>query len=272
MAQYDVVVLLGDSLNDFRRKYYVRGDIDGRLAAMREDRAKFGIDYVIFPNPTDGHWLAGIFGDSEPPATPANRHTLLEAASRQTWDDPLARARRAYFEGDFTTALSLWRPLAEQGVANAQNNLGILYRNGEGLLQDFDEARRWLQLAAAQGHARAQFSLGMMYDFGQGVAQNPEQALIWYQQAAAGGDADAEFNIGTLHAEGRGVPQNAGEAARWYRLAAAQGHVNAQAVLGRMYLRGEGVPQDRDEARRWLQQAAEQGHGDALEQLQGLDG
>ncbi len=68
------------------------------------------------------------------------------------------------------------------------------------------------------------------------------------------------------------MPQNAGEAARWYRLAAAQGHVNAQAVLGRMYLRGEGVPQDRDEARRWLQQAAEQGHGDALEQLQGLDG
>ncbi len=271
MAQYDVVVLLGDSLNDFRRKYYVRGDIDGRLAAMREDSAKFGIDYVIFPNPTDGHWLAGIFGDSEPPPSAANRRILLDAASRQTWDDPLARARRAYFEGDFATALSLWRPLAEQGVANAQNNLGILYRNGEGLLQDFDEARRWLQLAAAQGHARAQFSLGMMYDFGQGVAQNPQQALIWYQQAAAAGDADAEFNIGTLHAEGRGVPQNASEAARWYRQAAEQGHANAQAVLGRMYLRGEGVAQDREEARRLLQLAAEQGHSDALEQLQALD-
>lgn len=270
MAQYDVVVLLGDSLNDFRRKYYVRGDIDGRLAAMREDSGKFGIDYVIFPNPTDGHWLAGIFGESEPPPSAANRRILLEAASRQTWDDPLARARRAYFEGDYATALSLWRPLAEQGVANAQNNLGILYRNGEGLLQDFDEARRWLQQAAAQGHARAQFSLGMMYDFGQGVAQNTPQALIWYQQAAAQGDADAQFNIGTLYSEGRGIAQDASEAARWYQQAAEQGHANAQAVLGRLYLAGEGVSQDREEARRWLELAAAQGHTDAQEQLEQL--
>jgi 5'-nucleotidase (lipoprotein e(P4) family) len=270
MAQYDVVVMLGDSLNDFRRKYYVRGDIDGRIAAMAEDSAKFGVDYVIFPNPTDGHWLAGIYGDSEPPATQANRLILKDAASRQTWDDPLAQARRAYYEGDFATALAIWRPLAEQGVAKAQNNLGILYRNGEGLIQDFNEARRWLQTAAAQGHARALFSLGMMYDFGQGVAQNTPQALIWYQQAAAQGDADAQFNIGTLYSEGRGIAQDASEAARWYQQAAEQGHANAQAVLGRLYLAGEGVSQDREEARRWLELAAAQGHTDAQEQLEQL--
>ncbi len=91
MAQYDVVVMLGDSLNDFRRKYYVRSDIDGRIAAMAQDSALFGIDYVIFPNPTDGHWLAAIYGDSEPAATAANRQILKEAASRQAWDDPLAQ-------------------------------------------------------------------------------------------------------------------------------------------------------------------------------------
>lgn len=85
MVQYDVVVMLGDSLNDFRRKYYVRGDIDGRIAAMAQDSALFGIDYVNFPNPTDGHWLAGIYGESEPAATDANRQILKEAASRQAW-------------------------------------------------------------------------------------------------------------------------------------------------------------------------------------------
>jgi len=30
--------MLGDNLNDFRRKYYIRNDVDGRIAAMAEDR------------------------------------------------------------------------------------------------------------------------------------------------------------------------------------------------------------------------------------------
>ena len=40
---------------------------------------------IIFPNPTDGHWMAAIFGESEPPATDANRETLKKTASRSAW-------------------------------------------------------------------------------------------------------------------------------------------------------------------------------------------
>ena len=86
MQSHEVVVMLGDNLNDFRRKYYVRGDIDGRIAAMEEDKHLFGMQYVMFPNPTDGHWLAAIFGDSEPPASAENREILREAATRSAWD------------------------------------------------------------------------------------------------------------------------------------------------------------------------------------------
>jgi 5'-nucleotidase (lipoprotein e(P4) family) len=86
MQSHNVVVMLGDNLNDFRRKYYVRGDIDGRIAAMEEDKHLFGMQYVMFPNPTDGHWLAAIFGDSEPPASAENRDILREAATRSAWD------------------------------------------------------------------------------------------------------------------------------------------------------------------------------------------
>jgi uncharacterized protein len=32
----------------------------------------------------------------------------------------------AYDRGDYATAVQEWRPLAEQGVARAQNNLGIM--------------------------------------------------------------------------------------------------------------------------------------------------
>jgi len=85
MQTHEVVVMLGDNLNDFRRKYYIRGDVDARIAAMEEDSHLFGIKYVMFPNPTDGHWLAAIFGESEPPASAANREILRVAAARSAW-------------------------------------------------------------------------------------------------------------------------------------------------------------------------------------------
>ncbi|TEW54855.1 acid phosphatase [Psychromonas sp. RZ22] len=83
MKDHNVVVFLGDSLNDFRRKYYVKGDVAGRKAKMQEDRALYGQKYVLFPNPTDGHWMASIFGESEPKASDANRAKLKQAAANK---------------------------------------------------------------------------------------------------------------------------------------------------------------------------------------------
>lgn len=85
MEDYNVVVFLGDNLNDFRRKYYIKGDVDGRIAAMEADKGMFGSKYVLFPNPTDGHWIAAIFGESEPPASPENSAKLRNAATRSAW-------------------------------------------------------------------------------------------------------------------------------------------------------------------------------------------
>ncbi|MCP5329731.1 MAG: SEL1-like repeat protein [Pseudomonadales bacterium] len=263
MAQYQVITFLGDNLNDFRRKYYIRSDVEGRIAEMEQDREMFGRQYVLFPNPTDGHWLAAIFGDSEPAASDANREILRQAASRQAWDDALENARAAYYEGRFAEALAIWRPLAQQGNARAQNNLGILYRNGEGVVQDYDLAREWLLRAAAQGWARAQFSLGMMYDFGQGLARNEQEAMRWYELAAEQDDADAAFNLAGLYQEGRGIPRNLEQSIRWYGRAAALGHANAQNVLGQMYATGEGVAQDLAEAQRLFRLAAQQDHSAA---------
>jgi 5'-nucleotidase (lipoprotein e(P4) family) len=82
---HDIVVFLGDSLNDFRRKYYTK-DVDERLKLMESDRAEYGRRYIVFPNPTDGHWMRAIFGDSEPPPTDANREIFKKAATRQAWD------------------------------------------------------------------------------------------------------------------------------------------------------------------------------------------
>ena len=79
--KYEVVALLGDNLNDFRRYYYVT-DRDERLRRMKEDAAEFGRKFILFPNPTDGHWVRAIFGTSEPLATPENRDVLRNVAAR----------------------------------------------------------------------------------------------------------------------------------------------------------------------------------------------
>lgn len=77
--KYEVVVYLGDNLNDFKRKYYVE-DVEERRALAEEDAAEFGRKFILFPNPTDGHWIKAIFGDSEPEDSPEYREGFREAA------------------------------------------------------------------------------------------------------------------------------------------------------------------------------------------------
>ncbi|MDI3408118.1 5'-nucleotidase, lipoprotein e(P4) family [Streptomyces cavernicola] len=78
-AEYDVIAYLGDNLNDFARRYYVKS-VSERKALATEDSERFGRDFILFPNNTDGHWMRAIFGESEPADTPAYRARMLQAA------------------------------------------------------------------------------------------------------------------------------------------------------------------------------------------------
>jgi 5'-nucleotidase (lipoprotein e(P4) family) len=82
---FEIALMLGDNLNDFRRDYYVE-DIDRRVQLMERDRADWGTAFILLPNPTDGHWVRAIFGDSEPAGTDENRRRLRRAATRIAWD------------------------------------------------------------------------------------------------------------------------------------------------------------------------------------------
>ena len=84
MEDFEVVVLLGDNLNDFSRDYYLT-DVEERRSLASERSSDFGVKNIIFPNPTDGHWIRAIFGDSEPPANGQNREILHSAASSAAW-------------------------------------------------------------------------------------------------------------------------------------------------------------------------------------------
>ena len=58
-------------------------------------------------------------------------------------------------KGTYAQAFKLLQSMAMQGDATAQNNLGRMYANGQGVPQDYVRAHMWLNLAAAQGDSVA---------------------------------------------------------------------------------------------------------------------
>ena len=158
----------------------------------------------------------------------------------------------AYNQGDFAEAYKQWLPLAEQGVASAQFNLGLMYANGEGVPKDDQEAVRWLRLAAEQGLADAQYSLGLMYANGEGVPQDSGEAVRWYRQAAEQGVASAQYNLGVMYDDGRSVSLDYVQAHMWLSLAASRltGEDRARAVEYRDRVTGKMTLEQIDEAQR----------------------
>ncbi len=150
-------------------------------------------------------------------------------------------------------------------------NIGYDYYNGtNGKQKDYSEAVKWYRKAAEQGDADAQNNLGDCYKNGWGVPQDYSEAVKWYRKAAEQGNVFAQYNLGVCYKNGRGVPLDYSEAVKWYRKAAEQGYAVAQYSLGFYYEYGRGVPQDYSEAVKWYRKAAEQGNEYAKERLQKL--
>ena len=99
-----------------------------------------------------------------------------------------------------------------------------MYELGRGVPQDDAEAVKWYRKATEQGHAEAQYILGVMYAEGrQGVPQDYAEAVKWWRKAALQGYALAQFLLGLMYAEGLGVSQDYVLAHKWINLFAARG-------------------------------------------------
>jgi len=120
--------------------------------------------------------------------------TLL--MSFNSFADELSNAATAYQRGDYTTAFNLCEKLAEQGLAKAQYNLGLMYKSGEGTPQDYAAAIKWFTKSAVQNHVGAQYNLGLMYKNGDGIPHDYKKAIKWWTKAAEQGHASAQYNLG----------------------------------------------------------------------------
>ncbi|GAB2874398.1 hypothetical protein GCM10027277_49540 [Pseudoduganella ginsengisoli] len=205
----------------------------------------------------------------------------------------MAAATEAIKRRDYSTAIKLLQPLADNGQPAAMALLGKLHLYGQGTIKDEsiavrlfkkateagsaegtyllaqqiylgnglekDEARAVsLYLRAAQlGNADAKFWYGLsLYRGLGGLQKDPPASLAWFRQAAEQGQALAQSWLGGFYDHGDLVEKNPYEAINWYRKAALQFEPQAQRNLGVAYARGIGVSRDDAEAFKWLHSAA----------------
>lgn len=156
------------------------------------------------------------------------------------------------------TAFNEWRSLAEQGDANAQNCIGLMYEWGdEGVRTNYNEAFKWFSKAANQGHAEAQFNLGLLYKSGRGVLKDEKKAVKWYRKSAEQGNVHGQSALGYSYKHGRGVLKDYKKAIKWNSKAAEQGHGASQFGLAVLFGHGDDVPQDLPKAKYWAKKAYE---------------
>jgi len=112
-------------------------------------------------------------------------YVCLFSLSGQVFANSLSEANRVYDTGDYEKAAKLYTPLAQDGNAEAQYVLGMMYRAGRGVPHDYIEAKKWYMLAAEQGHPIAQFYLGWIYVKGKGVPKDITKGYMWLDIAIA---------------------------------------------------------------------------------------
>jgi TPR repeat protein len=142
--------------------------------------------------------------------------SLVASLAADSFEDAVA----AYRTADYAAALRIYRSMADQGLAIAQFNVGLMYDKGQGVSKDEVQAMKWYRLAADQGRSDAQYQLGHLYY----KQNNYAEAAKWFHLAADQGRADAQTNLGAMYAEGEGVPQDYLQALMWFTLSAAQHH------------------------------------------------
>jgi TPR repeat protein len=136
-------------------------------------------------------------------------------------------------EGDEQSDLSVHGGIHKAVYAYASEHyLGLLYRDGKGVAQDYGEALQWFQKAVDAGSASAMRHLGLLYYEGEGVARDYDKAYQWYEKAADAGDRYAMYNVGFLYANGNGVAQDYVKARARFQKAVAAGDPKGMTGLG----------------------------------------
>jgi TPR repeat protein len=169
-------------------------------------------------------------------------------------------------KGDFATAFREFKPLAEQGYAKAQFNLGYMYITGNGTTKDVLAAEKWFILSAESGdpivQPLASVALWNLY-YLENSAKNYDKAAYWAKKAAAQGDADSQFLIGYMYLTAEGVQKDNLKAFMWLSIALINGsgkEASGKAMVLLQIPESEMSPLEINLARKLTQQCMSSGY------------
>ncbi|MED4600248.1 tetratricopeptide repeat protein [Paenibacillus validus] len=173
----------------------------------------------------------------------------------------------------YNTVVPSYEKAAKAGHSGAQNNLGVLYANGEGVTRNDQLAVYWFDLAAKNGNRFGMSNLAYRWMNGSGVQQNDVQALYWFEKAAGLGDEDAKKQCADIAFKlGRRLGKSTDEQDRkqafdYYQKALLYGNQEALFYLAHSYANGLGVNQSYRQAAEYYEKAAQRGSAAAQNNL-----
>jgi len=213
-------------------------------------------------------------------------------------DNPVADGDYAYQQGNYAKAIQSYREGANDDrlpelQATAQDRLGRMFSNGDGVAQDAKQAISWFEKSDALGNIEAPTDIGDIYFFARGVPRDLPTAVRWYRKGADRGSPHGMGQLAWCYLNAMGVDKNVAEARalylklaqlgndlgayqsgwifehveptdyaqamNWYLQAAAQNYALAKNNIGYMYEHGMGVKKNYATAAHWYEQAANAG-------------
>jgi len=189
-------------------------------------------------------------------------HWLREAAKAKDAEALYQLAVVLASENDHVHTLESTDCLAESaqlGFMEAQLILGLMYLDGETVIQDPIKAIPLLEQAELQGSDKAQVVLGRLYSRRDGpVPTDYEKAFKYFQKAALQNNFDAQTGLSFFYSRGYGVKADQQKAIFYAEKAAQQGDVTAQMLMAEFLQKNE---EDKNLSKiiHWLTLAAEQG-------------
>ena len=181
-------------------------DVDELLSEAREDLAKakkqkltkgISLTVALIALIWGGIAFLGSYHDAKR-REEARLAEIAQIQKEQNMQNEYAQGENYLNAKNYSQALEIFRQLANQGHAPAQDKLGWMYQNGWGVTQDYSQAVSWFRKAAEQGNTEALASMGLMYLRGWGVQQSYDTAFEWYSKAAEQGSEVARKRMNSI--------------------------------------------------------------------------
>ena len=107
--------------------------------------------------------------------------------------------------GENVECVKWLRRAAQNGLPEAEYELGFVYEDGNLVWRSFRKAVEWYRKAAEHGIPEAWVNLGHCYHYGKGVARDCREAVKLYRKGTIMDDALAFYNLGVCYDHGEGV-------------------------------------------------------------------